>query len=300
MYFVGIGAQRAATSWLWQLLQQHPGVANSPVKELHYFSSKYLPEFNVDYATVARNRILKFLETHQGKLSEPDGVRVRCLAHWLAMQSDEDYVEYFHQLQRATGKQVYGEIAPNYAMLPAQGFENICALFPDARFVFLMRNPVDRIWSNLHFHTKNAPTPPTENDAVRFAAEPRTRARSDYGATVRRVVSAAGRERLFVAFAEEITSPENGKPVREALLQFLGLDPFQFPKGLLERRPAALDIPAPSVELRQRLLAPCCDTYTFAKEFMGRLPPSWSDDLSAHERGVLEGAVDDELRGDWA
>ena len=35
--FMGIGAQKAATTWLAQNLRQHPDVWIPPRKELHYF-----------------------------------------------------------------------------------------------------------------------------------------------------------------------------------------------------------------------------------------------------------------------
>ena len=36
--FLGIGAQKAATSWLDSILRNHPDVWLPPVKELHYWS----------------------------------------------------------------------------------------------------------------------------------------------------------------------------------------------------------------------------------------------------------------------
>ena len=35
--FLGIGVQKAGTSWLWKNLRQHPSIWMPPRKELHYF-----------------------------------------------------------------------------------------------------------------------------------------------------------------------------------------------------------------------------------------------------------------------
>ena len=35
--FLGIGAPRAGTTWLWTVLRQHPQIWMPPRKELHYF-----------------------------------------------------------------------------------------------------------------------------------------------------------------------------------------------------------------------------------------------------------------------
>ncbi len=38
--FLCIGAQKAATFWLWQMLQQHPAIYVSPKKEVHFFNKQ--------------------------------------------------------------------------------------------------------------------------------------------------------------------------------------------------------------------------------------------------------------------
>ena len=40
-YFVGIGAQKAASTWIHRILEDHPEVISSDPKELDYFSSNY-------------------------------------------------------------------------------------------------------------------------------------------------------------------------------------------------------------------------------------------------------------------
>ncbi len=39
--FVGIGAQKTGTTWLADYLAYHDQVCFSPIKELHYFDTKY-------------------------------------------------------------------------------------------------------------------------------------------------------------------------------------------------------------------------------------------------------------------
>lgn len=39
--FLGIGAQRAATTWLYHCLKEHPDVFMPDVKEIHFFDEKY-------------------------------------------------------------------------------------------------------------------------------------------------------------------------------------------------------------------------------------------------------------------
>lgn len=39
--FIGLGAQRAGTTWLYSCLAEHPEVFMSRKKELYYFSKNY-------------------------------------------------------------------------------------------------------------------------------------------------------------------------------------------------------------------------------------------------------------------
>ena len=39
--FLGIGAQKAGTTWLWENLRRHPEIFVPDKKELHYFDNKF-------------------------------------------------------------------------------------------------------------------------------------------------------------------------------------------------------------------------------------------------------------------
>lgn len=38
--FIGIGAQKAGTTWLYKNLKQHPNIWLPEIKELHYFDAR--------------------------------------------------------------------------------------------------------------------------------------------------------------------------------------------------------------------------------------------------------------------
>ena len=50
----------------------------------------------------------------------------------------------------------YGECTPCYVTLPERDIEEIKALFPEARLIFVARDPVDRAWSALLMELRNA------------------------------------------------------------------------------------------------------------------------------------------------
>ena len=39
--FIGIGAQKCATTWVYRVLEDHPAALLSDPKELHFFSSNF-------------------------------------------------------------------------------------------------------------------------------------------------------------------------------------------------------------------------------------------------------------------
>ena len=43
-FVIGVGAQKAGTTWLFEYLGQHPDVAMSPIKELHFFDVIHRPD----------------------------------------------------------------------------------------------------------------------------------------------------------------------------------------------------------------------------------------------------------------
>jgi hypothetical protein len=45
--FLCIGAQKAGTSWLYQNLQEHPGIWLPPIKEIHYFDYRHFTRKDV-------------------------------------------------------------------------------------------------------------------------------------------------------------------------------------------------------------------------------------------------------------
>lgn len=98
--FIGIGAQKSGTTWLYHNLRAHPDLFLPDRKELHYFDH----------------------ELHRG-------------LKW--------YARHFE----GAGSRVKGEITPSYGSIRRGRILYVRKIIPEARIIFLMRNPVDRAWS---------------------------------------------------------------------------------------------------------------------------------------------------------
>lgn len=108
--FYVIGSMKSGTTTLYMHLESHPEVYPATLKEVHYFNTH-------------RDLGERFFRSHfpaRSALSE-------CSNSW--------------------GRQIVGEATPDYIFHPAA--PAIChGLTPNARFVLLMRNPVDRAFSH--------------------------------------------------------------------------------------------------------------------------------------------------------
>jgi len=216
--FLGIGAMRSGSTWLHRNLRAHPGLWLPPVKELHYFDCQ------------ARGpRLNKFSRLHLRQRARawrhPRGWRPALLRWDLAYFAGRRSDAWYRSLFRDAGGRVAGEITPRYSILESEAIARVAELLPDLKLVFLMRNPVERSWSQvakgaLDELGEAARGLPDEEWLRRLASEG-VRRRSDYPAILRRWSSHFDASRVFWAFFEEI----EGSPqaLLRRLFAFLGV-----------------------------------------------------------------------------
>lgn len=178
--FICVGAQKAGTTWLNSMLRQHPGVWMPPMKEIRYFdavhlSRQRLPEKREKAALKAIEKsVTSDMPDHQ-KLQQ-----IYCLAAIGTQQlNDETYGQIF---RAAAQDQLCGEATPGYALLPDSGIEHMVRLSPHVKILFILRDPIDRAWSELRM-TRQSPGIKDIEDAI---ARPGFYARSDYQSTLAR------------------------------------------------------------------------------------------------------------------
>jgi hypothetical protein len=126
-----VGAQKAGTSWLYSYLSER-GDIYIPHKELHYFDMKYAKELP-GRRSVANGKYKK-----RGQL--PWNAR--------SFRDPSAYVEYFREGVPANIR-YFGELTPAYALIGEEGFREIRGLFENIRVVYIMRDPVERLYSQM-------------------------------------------------------------------------------------------------------------------------------------------------------
>lgn len=137
--FLCIGAKKAGTTWLHFNLRQHPAVWMPPVKELRYFDTrKRVPWLLFAFKNSENGRIARYA------LRLPNVPRLWLLRYMCFYRTDQWYSSLF---QPKPG-QLCGEIAPTYGPISETSIAHVKQWLPRAKIIYLLRNPVERLWSN--------------------------------------------------------------------------------------------------------------------------------------------------------
>jgi len=130
--FFIVGTVKAGTTSLYSYLDQHPQIYMSAIKEPHFFA----PEFHEDAgAKIGRGLAADTRELLSGPMLQK--------RFWGIVTDWNDYLRLF---ANATTESALGEASVCYLWSPTAP-ERIAAKIPGAKILVLLRNPVDRAFS---------------------------------------------------------------------------------------------------------------------------------------------------------
>ena len=255
--FFCIGAQKAGTTWLHANLRRHPGVWLPPLKEVQYFNQIHLPGHRGWTQKHRDERIGPRLISYLRRTERPNLAFVRLMAHLLDPQVDDDW--YRKIFAQAGPDRICGEMTPEYSLLPEAGIEHLLRVSPQARIILLMRDPIDRGWSQLRMLARRRGDGAVEMALLEQVAAELV-ARADYPSIIDRWQARVGPARLFTAFFERIATDPEG--LLKAVTGFLGLEDraAEFPAAReVVHEGQRIDIPAPIHDRLRALLEPVYD-----------------------------------------
>ncbi|GGL62029.1 sulfotransferase [Wenxinia marina] len=283
----GVGATKAGTSWLYRFLAQHPECHLRSIKELHFFDAL---EKGGDFQLTQQRRRARSLSRRLDEVgaAAPEAPRLRrqltdveAYAQVLAAGDTDGYLRYLTEGRR--DRSVIADVTPAYALLPEERLGQMARLAPVTRFVYLMRDPVSRLWSHVRMLAARAVKKDGGEmetaaarifDRVERGQQPDVTRRGDYADCLTRLDRAVPRDALWTGFYETLFTPQSVA----AICAFLGIAPAE---GRYDRRVhegAPLRMTDDQRARAARLLAP---QYDFARARMGRLPPQWDANLEA-------------------
>lgn len=278
-----LGATKAGTSWLYRCLSGHSEVHLRSIKELHYFDALEAGRLEARRVEVAANRD-RLVARHKATGFLKRGPLKRRIA---------DHEAYLDVLDRGadldayrayliggrSGQAVVGDFTPAYGLLPEGRLAQMASLAPDVRFVYLLRDPVERLWSHVRMiaarragdgaldpkraaRILNRTIAGEETEIVR---------RSDYRATLKALFAAVDPSRRLVTFYEDLFS---GVALGR-ICRFLGIAPLQTPLQARVHAGQPLTMTADQRTAARAWLAP---QYDFVRSELGSLPAGWQTD----------------------
>ncbi len=144
--------------------------------------------------------------------------------------------EWYRALFPTADHLVCGEITPAYSILGEKEVAHIARLFPDLKIILLLRNPIDRAWSQIRFDwTRGARADITNIEEIKaFIDSPKQALRSSYLRMLALWEAHFPPERFFVGFYEDIV--ERPTELLERVTRFLGIDSISATTQDLERK----------------------------------------------------------------
>ena len=141
-FLLGLGTQKAGTSWLHDFLQGIEGVNMGFTKEYHIFDRIEFEEHLMEQEF----KKLKTITTKEQIITSSN-----FLKRLSFMGNLNNYYEYFGGLLKEKRTFLTGDITPTYSLLSEMTLSSIKKNFQKrnikVKVIFLMRDPVERIWS---------------------------------------------------------------------------------------------------------------------------------------------------------
>ena len=230
--FLGIGVQKAATTWLWSNLRRHPSIWLPPRKELHYFdrssiypSSNHLSSKYLGYRLIGRERhnkqfrhllIRDLIKAIKTKTLENISWYLR---YYLGTYDDNWYLSLF---KYGNGK-LKGEITPSYSMLNLVDVKHIKAILPELKIILILRNPIERAWSHVRFSFSQGRIKSIrDTDKIKQFIESRTQLlRSDYISMLHIWGSCFNKQKIYLGFYDDVV--RNPQEMMFDIIKFLGI-----------------------------------------------------------------------------
>lgn len=181
--FIGIGAAKCGSSWLSQILSQHPDIEIPKRKELNYFNTKEISGGN--------------------------------------NKNNSKVLDYYLNFWTSNSSKTKGEFSPQY-FSDLEAPKNILAAFPNIKLIVIIRNPVHRAMSHLeydqHFNQLISKDTSPKNA---FDKYPYLLKEGKYVEHLERWLNFFPKENIqLIVLEEAILNPER---ISQELFQFLGL-----------------------------------------------------------------------------
>jgi hypothetical protein len=222
VFAIGLGCQKGGTSWLHDYLAASPRCDPGFRKEYHVFDGLDLPS-----EAWMRNRVVARAAKAVDALGRGARANADALRQAAFYADTETYFDYFASLLARDGIALTCDITPSYALLPATRLTMIREGFARRGVrtvpVFLMRDPVERVWSMVRMNQQRRPEEfpgPTGEWVRRLHTRDDHALRTRYDLTLAALDAAYPPEDVWLGFYERLFD----RDVLADLCRHLGID----------------------------------------------------------------------------
>lgn len=220
---VCIGAQKSGTSWLHEVLSERPDVWVPPFKELHFFSHKFDKECRSWTEWHIKKGVKTARSRHLKDNLNPDINYLDYLDSFLEKPMFNG-TWYKNVFSRAPISSLCLDVTPAYSSISQDGVSFVAKFLGKAKFIYIIRTPLDRALSQLRMEISRTGIPSTKEEWKNYATMPVIISRGDYKSNIPRWSKHFDSSRLlFIPFQQISQSPYEALNKIET---FAGLTPF--------------------------------------------------------------------------
>ena len=207
-FLLGVGAQKAGTSWLHDQLHRRSDADFGFLKEYHVFDALELERF-ADF-----------------RPKRPTPLKWRTWRRARFIARPERYFDYFASRLKPPRIRLTGDITPSYAGLSAKSYQRIQKAFAQrgvqTRAVFIMRDPVERFLSQqrMQLRKRGLLSPKHEIEHLNKASLKllkRDSPRNDYPATLDALKDGFAASHVFIGLYETLFTADNHRALCRCL-----------------------------------------------------------------------------------
>ena len=228
---LGVGAQKAGTSWLARLLSKSEHIEFPERKELHYFDmlaglNEQLPQLMLSRTAAAFGLpVADYIEKVRG-------------GEKAALESIRSVLDDQWYRQQFAGDKTYcADFTPEYGLLGEQDYRRIKSLAKSVKLVFIMRDPVTRTLSAFRYFHQNRglDTTALSNDQIiKILRGKMYQRRSDYLSTINTLRNTFPERDLLFLFYENMMADKN--EALSCVSEFLEIPRIDAPERVVEKR----------------------------------------------------------------
>jgi Sulfotransferase family len=276
-----VGATKAGTTWLYRFLSEHSDCHLRSVKEVHYFDA--LDHGDQDWQArhcakrqaALRDRLALASASARAGIERQIGDYDALIGlHETRREDTEAYLDYLNGGR--SDQALVADITPAYGLLSVQRLAQMAKLATNTRFIYILRDPVARLWSHIRMNAARR-----GGDAAQVQARanrifwrlgrgrhPGIIERSDYSATLARLHQALVPAQLLVLFYEEMFS----HLTMNRICAFLGIGQRAAQLDVPEHRGAVATMNDAQLQQARQWLAA---QYEYVHASLGRVPAQW-------------------------